>query len=113
MRTAAVLILAVLVSGCTRSFYRRSADRETYGILAERDKNPEWYLPSVSIQPKPESRLFDPTNPDRPPMPPDDPAADEYMRWVDGMRGYKRWHKDGDSPWIEFPFWKQYLTLDD
>ena len=48
-------------------------------------------MPSALIEPPPESRLFDPYNPDRPPLPPDDPAAHTYMHRANGMKGYRKW----------------------
>jgi outer membrane protein TolC len=101
-----------LLGGCTRSFYRRQADRETYRIIEQRNQDPRWAIPRISIDPPQQSRLFDPFDPDHPPMPPDDPAADQYMRRVFGMRGYRKWHRDGDAPWIEDPEWKNYLEFD-
>jgi len=112
MRVLTLLAFVCLLSGCTRAFYRRQADRETYQIIGERDKDPRWALPRVSVNPPPESRLFDPFDPDRPPMPPDDPASNRYMQCVFGMHGYRRWHRDGDAPWIEDPDWKNYLERD-
>ncbi len=44
--------------GCQRSFYRRSADRQTYAILAEKGAGPSWSLPQrFSIEPDPRSRF--------------------------------------------------------
>ena len=51
----------------------------------------------------PRSRYFDPYNPDREPMPPDDPAAHVFMHYVDGMQGYRRWHAYGNSPTFRTP----------
>jgi outer membrane protein TolC len=110
MRLFLVLVLALL-AGCSRSYYRQSADRETYGAISERLDNPQWELPRIGIEPAPESRLFDPYDPDCPPMPPDDPAAHRYMHLADGRKGYRKWHKDGDAPWIESPLWKDFLTV--
>jgi outer membrane protein TolC len=107
-----LIVLALLASGCTRAFYRRQADRESYQAINERDHDPRWQLPSVQIAPPPESRLFDPYNPDRPPLPPDDPAAAEYMRYANGMHGYRHWHKNGDASSIENPNWRDFLLLD-
>jgi outer membrane protein TolC len=112
MRVLVVVVLAVLASGCTRAFYRRQADRDTYQVIEERNQDPRWAVPRISVDTPPESRLHDPFNPDRPPMPPDDPAADRYMQRVFGMRGYRHWHRDGDAPWIEDPSWRDYLELD-
>src|SRR5438874_2635536 len=112
MRGWHLLVLVLLASGCTRAFYRNQADRETYQATNERDHDPRWELPSVKIEPPPESRLFDPYNPDRPPMPPDDPAAHRYMHCANGMLGYRRWHKYGDAPIVENPDWREFLQLD-
>lgn len=110
MRAVIVLVLIGLMAGCTRAHYRRSADRDTYPTIT-RHMGPAWSWPRISIDPPPESRLFDPFDPDRPPMPPDDPAAHRYMHWLDGIRAAGwRWHKDGDAPFIEYPGWR--LALD-
>ena len=112
MRSRFLLVCLVLCAGCTRSYYRQSADRETYPLIAKNAQDPRWALPRISIDTAPISRLNDPFNPDHPPMPPDDPAADQYMKCVEWMHGYRRWHKDGDAPWIEDPSWRQALALD-
>ncbi|HEY6565825.1 MAG TPA: TolC family protein, partial [Pirellulaceae bacterium] len=49
--------------------------------------------------------MFDPFNPDRPPLPPDDPVSHKLMHCVDGKRGYHGWHKNGDTPYVENPNW--------
>jgi outer membrane protein TolC len=63
------------VSGCTRHFFRKCADQEVGEVLAEKDRDPNWRIEQWYVYPHPRSRFADPTNPDRPPMPPDDPAA--------------------------------------
>ena len=62
-------------AGCTRAYYRKQADREVTDILVEKDKFPEWKIEQYHVQPDARARFADPTNPDRPPMPPDDDAA--------------------------------------
>ena len=62
-------------AGCTRHFYTHQADEEVGEILAHKDKYPAWKIDNWWIYPDPRARFADPTNPDRPPMPPDDPAA--------------------------------------
>jgi outer membrane protein TolC len=111
MRVLVVIVLACIVSGCSRAYYRNSADKVTYQAIEERDHDPRWDLPRVSVQPAPQSRLFDPYDPDHPPLPPDDPAAYRYMERPAGHRGYPRWHKDGDAPYIEDPQWRNALPL--
>src|SRR5262245_7198618 len=71
----AALLLSLAVTGCTRRFYRNQADREVAHVLEEKDKYPVWQIENYHVYPDPRARFADPTNPDRPPMPPDDPAA--------------------------------------
>jgi outer membrane protein TolC len=75
--TAVILaiLLAVATAGCTRRYFRKSADRQVDAILTEKDRYPAWQIEQYHVYPDPRARFADPTNPDRPPMPPDDPAA--------------------------------------
>lgn len=61
--------------GCTRSFYRKRADKEVSTVLAEKNRYPQWSIEQYHVYPDPMARFADPTDPDRPPIPPDDPAA--------------------------------------
>lgn len=79
------LVLALVVlggSGCTRRFFRKAADREVNEILAEKDREPFWKIENFHVYPNPRARFADPTNPDRPPMPPDDPAAHYFAPYA-------------------------------
>ena len=67
-------VLAAL-PGCTRPWYRRTADAEVYDILAEKDKYAEWKIEQFHVYPDARARFADPSNPDCPPMPPDDEAT--------------------------------------
>ena len=63
-------------SGCTRQQYRAKTDREAYYLLDEkRQESCEPGAEVIRIELDPRSRMFDPFNPDRPPMPEDDPQA--------------------------------------
>src|SRR5438874_940709 len=62
-------------AGCTRMFYRKQTDREVDALLREKDVFPAWKIENMQIYPDARARFADPTKPDRPPMPPDDPAA--------------------------------------
>src|SRR5688572_9747050 len=105
----ALLILSA-ASGCrSREWFHRRADLDVYGRVAEKSTDPRWAMPNYSIEIDPRSRYFDPTNPDRPPMPQDDPASHVYMHYVDGMRGYRRWHQYGDYWNVENPCWQVLL----
>jgi hypothetical protein len=70
-----MVLCAVALSGCTRNFFRKSADREVVSIFKEKDKYDAWAIENWHVYPDSRARFADPTNPDRPPMPPDDPAA--------------------------------------
>jgi hypothetical protein len=108
-----LLSLACLMPcGCTRRYWRHQADGVTYGILTEKTQIPEWSMPKMQIRPMdPRSRFGDPYSPDRPPLPPDDPVAHQTMHSVYGMRGYKHWHKFGDTMTVENPYWLEQYGL--
>lgn len=104
--TRLVLIgLLLISSGCSRAFWRRQSERDAYEAISERMTDPRWQVPRFELTPDADSRFYDPYDPDQPPLPPDDPAAHAYMHCVDGMSGYKSWHKFGDSFSIENPHW--------
>jgi outer membrane protein TolC len=69
------LLLVAGTVGCTRHFFRKQADKEVAEVLTEKDRYPDWRIEQYHVYPDPRARFADPTNPDRPPMPPDDPAA--------------------------------------
>jgi hypothetical protein len=108
---------AVLFGGCTRTKYRLQADRHAYDVIAEHNVDPTWCGTDYGIEIDPRSRYFDLYDPDRPPMPQDDPAAHEYMHFVDGMKGWKHWHDNGDRLELENPAWRdalyEYVEVDE
>ena len=108
----AVLLVCVLIAagGCSRTEHRLDADREAYGVIEERNKDPRWRSADYSIEIDPRSRYFDPHDPDRPPMPPDDSASHEYMLEVDGKKGWEHWHDNGDRVELENPEWREALA---
>jgi hypothetical protein len=69
-----LLLAALCASGC-RSFFRNAADKEVAEVLGDKDRYPDWKIEGYHVYPDPLARFADPTNPDRPPKPPDDPAA--------------------------------------
>ncbi len=82
--------LIAQTGGCTRPFFRKRADEEVAEVLAQKDKYPDWKIDNWHIYPDPKARFADPTNPDHPPMPPDDPAA-----YALSPNPQKPPHKDG------------------
>jgi outer membrane protein TolC len=79
LSTSCLLALTFLsllgTSGCTRNFYRKQADKEVEAVLHEKDVDQAWKIEQFHVYPDPRARFADPSNPDRPPMPPDDPGA--------------------------------------
>jgi outer membrane protein TolC len=108
-RYGALLVVAgaavVLLPGCSRQFWRKQAERDTYNAIGEKLNDPRWELPRVDLTPDQRSRFYDPYDPDKEPLPPDDPSAHTYMHQVNGRRGYKNWHKLGTAFAIENPQW--------
>ncbi len=112
------LFVGILVVGCAKSRqqYQRSADKEVYSSIAERNADPRWHTASFGIRMNPESRYFDPYNQNCPPSPEDDPSSHRYMRSVDGMKGWEHWSDYGVRSSLENPAWASSLgnfgTLD-
>ncbi|MGE0375954.1 MAG: hypothetical protein AB7Q45_11120, partial [Planctomycetaceae bacterium] len=92
-------------TGCSRMFWRKQADKDSYSAVSENLNDPRWAVPRIDVAPDPRSRFYDPYNPDCEPLPPDDPHAHVYMHWVDGWQGYKCWHEFGDLMSVENPQW--------
>ena len=106
---AACGLLAFVATGCSRALYRTRADRQVYGLVHQAASDPRWPLEGYTIEPDPASRFFDPTSPDCPPMPPDDPVSHNLMRRVDKKRGWPFWPCYGKTPFVENPAWMACL----
>ncbi len=104
-----LLGLLLPIAGCSRAFYRHQADSEVYALIGRADQQTRSPLEDYSIQPGPQSRMFDPNCPDCPPMPPDDPTSHRLMHCVDCKRGWPFWGCYGHTPYVANPAWKDYL----
>ncbi|MEZ6096573.1 MAG: hypothetical protein R3C03_20480 [Pirellulaceae bacterium] len=107
------LTIALAPLGCHRGYYRRMADDAAQKLVSEKAADPRWQTPTGEIEIAPQSRMFDPFSKDHPPMPPDDPSANQFMNQVDGRKGYPHWHANGDTCYVENPEWKMYLPVDE
>lgn len=105
-----IVCTLIVISGCTRDKYRLAADRQAYDVIAERNCDPRWHTTDCSIELDPRSRYFDPYDPDHSPMPQDDPDSHEYMHRVNGMKGWKHWHDNGERFELENPAWRDALA---
>jgi outer membrane protein TolC len=109
VRAGLLLLLIAICAGCTRARYRVAADNDTYSILNERVVSPTFAVGRIALEPVSTSRLHDPFDPDRPPKPPDDPAAALFMAAPGGLRGAHHWDQDGLTDIIEPPGWEIIL----
>jgi hypothetical protein len=100
----------VAANGCSRTEYRLQADREAYDLIAERNADLRWFAIDYSIEVDPRSRYYDAYDPDCSPMPADDPVSHQYMHEVDGMKGWKHWHDNGERIELENPAWREVLA---
>ena len=74
--SAALLALALgSQAGCGREFFREWANQDVSEAIFEKSRDPRWRLDMFSVDPPALSRFADPYDPDRPPAPPDDLAA--------------------------------------
>ncbi len=100
-------------SACTRAKYRYKTNQEAYYLIDEKVADSCEKTAPYRIEIDPTSRMFDPFNPDRPPMPDDDPVSNRYMRMVDRKKGYPLWEANGRTNTAENPQWWSYLPLDE
>ncbi|HUT10310.1 MAG TPA: hypothetical protein VMY42_07435 [Thermoguttaceae bacterium] len=111
--TFALGSLLLVVGGCSRAYYRHQADGEVYGLVDCANQQTGSSAEGFGIEPDPASRMFDPNNPDCPPMPPDDPTSHRLMRCVDGKRGWPGWDRYGRTRYVENPDWELYLPREE
>lgn len=110
-RTIVLMFAAacLVFTGCSRTQYRIQADEDAYSVISERNADPRWRAADYDIDMDPRSRFFDPHDPDRSPMPLDDPTSQQYMREVDGMAGWEHWNDNGQRADLENPIWRKTL----
>ncbi len=102
--------LALALTGCTRAYYRVQADKEVDYLVGQKAHELNWTMPRFPTYADPKSRYFEPTSPDAPPMPMDDPAAHRYMHEIYGMKAWPCWHSYGDWWEYENPRWRERMS---
>jgi outer membrane protein TolC len=107
----AMLLGLPLVAGCTRTYYRDFADRDTYGILRERLFDWRWRLPPRLVEADPHSRMADFANPNYEPIPPDEAAARDFQISNRFPFEYHGWKKRGMAP-IEYLDWQRNIPVE-
>lgn len=103
-----VAMLLLSQTGCTRTDFRRRADRQVYGIEQSRMIDWKWELPLRVVEADPRSRMGDTTNPDRYPIPLDDPSARLYQVTNGLPWEFVGWKKRGYTP-VENVDWQKYV----
>jgi hypothetical protein len=101
-----------MILGCTRSYYRQQADTEVNCIIDNKSIAAGSAPGQFRIDVDPRSRMYDPTSPDCPPMPPDDPTSHQLMHCVDCKPGSPCWRHMDTTPYTENPSWKEFLPRD-
>ena len=107
-----MISIATAAGGCSRSHYRLQADTEVNSIIDNKAVAVGSLPGDFRINVDPRSRMFDPSNPDCPPMPPDDPVSAQLMDCVDCKPGSPCWDHMGKTPYVENPTWEDYLPRD-
>jgi hypothetical protein len=95
--------------GCSRTFYRQTADADAYCLVDPKAEVVGAAPSSYRIDIDPRSRMFDPNDPDVEPQPPDDPVSHRYMEVVDRKKGSKLWNELPRTAFVENPNWQQFL----
>jgi hypothetical protein len=109
LQIAACGIASLPFAGCSREHYRVNADKAAFEVVDGENNDPRWRQPNFTVYPDERSRFFDPTPPDRPPAPEDDPESNKFMQCVYGMKGYRGWYKDGAFSDPQNPNWLEQL----
>ncbi len=73
------VVATIVLSGCSRAFFREQADEDAAAIIAEKAEDLDLNIEGFQITPHDESRMFDAHDPDFPPMPPDDPNSPFFL----------------------------------
>jgi hypothetical protein len=113
---ASLMLLAALIvlPGCSRAYYRQQADVAVTELIDEKSILDERYgLSNFHIDVSPQSRMYDPSDPDGPPMPTDDPESNKLMDSVAGYEGFQDWLENGTTDQIDNPTWREHLPLDE
>lgn len=111
---AALTILVAIAStvGCSRAHYRRQADTEVNCIIDNKAIAVGSAPGEFRINVDPRSRMYDPNNPDCPPMPPDDPVSHQLMNCVDCKPNAPCYQHAPKTPYVDNPRWQDELPRD-
>lgn len=103
-QVAAIALICASI-GCTPGKYREAADRDANCLMDAKSAAAGVEPATYRINIDPRSRMYDPYDPDREPMPPDDPTSNQLMQCVDCKKGSLRWKLLPKTPFVENPGW--------
>lgn len=106
---AVIVLLSAIICGCTPVNYRIQADSDAYDAIEEKNSDERWKSDDYSVEIDARSRYHDIYDPDKPPMPEDDPSSHQLMASVNGIPGWEHWHDHGDRAETENPKWRVLL----
>ena len=106
---AAVTILLIVIVGCTPQKYIISADNDALGVIEDASQDARWQITDYRFLPDLDSRLYMNYFQETPCQPQDDPASHEYMKCVNGYRGWKGWDKYGYETTTDSRNWLNYM----
>ena len=89
--------------------YREMADRDAYCLLGTRQIDNRWQIPERAVEPDFRSRMALNSDPDCGELPPDDPAANGYMRHPYRFHNHKYWDRIPQSDVVDPQQWWEHL----
>ena len=107
------LLAASSLVGCSAREYRLQADDVVYDLVDESGAAGCVVTDQFTIEVDPRSRMFDPTDPDCPPMPTDDAASHQFMQCVDCKKGSPCWRHTQRTQFVANPDWKAHLPVNE
>ena len=106
---AAITALLIAITGCTPQKYIFSADNDALCLIENASQDERWLITDYRFLPDPDSRLYMNYYQETPCQPQDDPASHEYMKCVNGYRGWKGWDKYGYEITTDSRNWLNYM----
>lgn len=108
-----VALSLLLFSGCSPQKYIFQADRDVEQIINCDRMDARWSLPDYRFRPECDSRLYMNYCQEMPCRPLDDPVSHQYMRCVDGKRGWRGWDQYGVEGSVDCGRWLSSMDFNE
>lgn len=106
---AAIAVLITALAGCSPQKYIFSADKDAICLINNASQDERWLITDYRFLPDPDSRLYMDYYQETPCQPQDDPTSHEYMKCVNGYRGWRGWDKYGYERATDSRNWLNYM----